>query len=589
MQRLCATLEALALTPLPAAPPPLPTDIAALGPPLDRLLPAHGLGGRDALALLAGASVRAGKHTLALYIDDELAADALRELAPHLDAHEVATRPVGAWVLARGVALPPGADLLWHAAASRPDSPLWHMLAANEAVRRAGRTDRMHLPLRLPADARAAHADLLRDRDVYALRLHDTELNPYTADPAARVWVEARLAAGSDRPETGELCLCLVRDAAEPALSVGAGAEAALRLHAGVDSVSVALADEPMGTPLQAWTLRAGPGGVAIERIEPHPQPPRCIVVHFYDAGRPPRIHAEPSLLGGGLCVRVYTMNDAWAELPVGQIGVAHPLMEDTFARAVAAPVAAPHLDEEGGFVVPRTMALWPGAEAASPRRELVVQLVAEFVLDAATMRFVPETCGMAAGVEHGPLALFLYENEQWLRDDAPLLVAPAEKALPAVPTARAEAPPASAGAQRFGHTAHRGAGRSTPATMHKLSAYVAPDALYGRVKNKLPGWMGLYMSELHPDAERTQRDGEAQLLVMDPQRHLAHARIDVVAVRLHLHWRRSAGAPLHQQAPFELRFHLLHGPKETRALGGAPADKAAPRAAQAWTWHWGP
>jgi hypothetical protein len=590
----------MAQSPIGARPPArAPQPKATLLTPLSSsddlatFLPRYALAPPDAVALLAGAAVRAGDEVLALYGAREMSTTALRELAPFLDPVQTQHAPPDAWVIARGMRIGADRTAMWAQAIADPRSALWHMMYAAEMVRRGGQ-DRIHWARSISVPPRDALNDLLRDRDAYAVQLWG-DANPYLK-PASFFAASARLARGSDVPSPHDVCLCISGDHDAPELTLAHGAaellgslqmlvvlvdteiEDDLRMSQWLVSAAGVMPAPP--SPLRTFAELMASGPVLLVR--------RRGIAH--DDTTAPGALMSPALCSAGLCMRVYASSVRRMNLRLDcvQPGVSGRMATDYLrVRPVYAqpPIADLSVDQ---LVQPAAMVGTLRRDSAPTR--LLADVRVEFTLDSGTARLRTAASSITPNLTGAPVALFLEQAAGIPRAAGGVV---ASSPFPPEPTAPLPFALLTADTKYMRFQMEAGPPATVPSSMTRGgSHYVVPDAMRGRMRDDvMPAWFALSLSLLHPDAALMRRECAAGLRVMDPAQVLRRGGIMHVHVRLYTDWRATAGAPLYTQGPIHLIFQLVHHddgePRTLAYVGSHTEDDLRDRRIAPSSWHW--
>lgn len=572
-------------------------DIARLG--ADDVLVAYGarhsLSADDARRLLVGEPVRVGDALLTLYGPDDLSADALREVAPHLDAHQVdGGRPVESWSIVRASKspVPPLGRRLWSRAQSLDTHALWPMLVVAEAQRRALAVS--DVPARIQGSARLALRDLWASRDLYQLQA-----------AAGGGGYRATLSSAAHFPHPEQMVLVVDALASPPRLALPAnqGIPAWARVYV------VAIASDA-GQRVYRVT---GNGRRLVEAHDDGDDAPRIdgpgtVCIDWYGPAEMALMMSAP--LADALQVKVVVeATPPLVVAPTADEDAEHWPLRAAYQWLFAAPPGARPDAELAGLVRAVHTTDFVGADA-----QITAHVVAEFAAERATMRLVvppappdggdtPTTGDVRAGSslqtsQTFPMAMCFYANGQWDAEHTPVLygnggnststgrVLNRIAAAIGQPASGARLPD-KARNRRYGHE-RRQAMRPErrPDTLLDPAAYAAPvHSGYGGIARHT--WFGLYLSELRPDVDDMRTSMRAHLTVLDVDRHLYRAGVRLFRVLVHTRW--GCGGRSHGTAPLELLFHLVYRDNGATVLAYVGQDRAATQPAKERRvgWHW--
>lgn len=287
-----------------------------------------------------------------------------------------------------------------------------------------------------------------------------------------------------------------------------------------------------------------------------------------------PAVWGSPDLAAARCAFRVYgsTIDDVVPTRPaVGAVDV-EPLIAPRYMFGRVIPVTDTRRPQPPPLVARNqqlTLAtVTHGGTSSAGTMEAT--LVAQFTLSTNSMQFDVAASSLR-GPGSAPAAFFVYENEQWTRQQAPVVCTETQPrpALPAAPL-DAPLPPASSQRQRFGHV-HGAAppAQPVPVSLADERNYFEPVPMRGRYARR-PAWLGFWVDNLHPHATFVEETSRVSMAILDPDGVLRDSRVHSVRVRLCLQWRATPATPF-ATVELPLLFQLAYGERATYAYAGMP------------------
>jgi hypothetical protein len=507
----------------------------------------------------------------------ELSAAALLAMAPYLEPFEVWTRPPREWQLARGLSSPPPAAAVWARARANAAHPLWRVLHAVWTHRALGGDTGSETAIVVRPGARPldTYAEFLAPTDHFVVvdgaRVvglhHAADVAPYASTTITLV---VRLAADA-------------RTVAAVRLDNAAPLSAALGKRAFLLRTEAADDDDHAGEELAAapvWrceftapsvfappehgdvAVTVRPVAAAAARGEPLEFFLRASALHTYALDVSAALLDALALSSVPLVIRLFVLGSGGG----GVVDAYERTIE--LCAAVATNAWAVQWPRGVEYEVARVQQLY-ALEPAPPEyvygHELVVSLVFSFDATTATYSLHVPKSGDAANDTASavfcappggppPVAVFLYENAQMARGQAPILyeggacsLAPDARACEVARRRRrrrgrpaaAAAPPSVPEVFTYAKSRYH---HPTPATLLDTRRWIAPpnhprtEALASRAH--ACAWVGIYISDVHPE----RAPEEVAVEVLDPQRQLMRAGVTRIRVDVHYDWASGDG-----------------------------------------------